>query len=159
MSGCIYFPGFCTTILLRSQTNYTFQQHPAAQQHNKRRTNQNDNLKQCIVTNLPRSARPSPPSPPPLPPPPSPAGPSPKPLEIPPLFAALVVTRKRLLRAPCRFSIPDPIENRDAFVRVSTQKARSPAVPAPSSYKTRCLGSTNCVVAECSARKISTKKV
>ena len=71
--------------------------------------------------------------------------PPPGPPTIPPLFTGLVVTRKRLLKAPCRCSSPDPMENRDAFVRVSTQKARSPVVLAPRSYNTRCLASTNCV--------------
>lgn len=89
-------------------------------------------------THLLRSARPLT-----LAPDPAPAPPSPPPA-IPLPLAALVVTRKLLLRAAWRFSSPEPFENREAFVRVSTHLARSPALLAPSSCSTRCWGSNNC---------------
>lgn len=75
---------------------------------------------------------------------PSPSPPTPPPPPNPSALVLLVVTRKRFFSAPCRFSSPDPIEKRDALVRVSTQKARSPVVLAPKSYSTRCFGSINC---------------
>lgn len=75
-------------------------------------------------------------------PPSRPTAPSPRPTPL--LPSGRVVTRKHLDRAPWRCCSPDPLEKHEAFVRVSTQNARSRAVLAPRSYIVFCFESCSC---------------